>query len=141
MTTFDLRHCRVLLVTLTLISIHTQTSAKPLNWIDPQIPSALAPFADRVDALATLAEDNILIYQHQFLYHLDLNAHAQIIAIQHPLVCGMFHHNTRKDSDSSKYYDSLSLFAFVELLPQTYPCNLDVCSCGRDSRVLGIFYH
>ena len=52
------------LVGMVLIGLSVQAHAKPLNWIDPQIPSALAPFADRVDALATLAEDNILIYQH-----------------------------------------------------------------------------
>ena len=52
------------LVGMLLVGFSVQAHAKPLNWIDPQIPSALAPFADRVDALATLAEDNILIYQH-----------------------------------------------------------------------------
>ena len=52
------------LVGMVLVGFSVQAHAKPLNWIDPQIPSALAPFADRVDTLATLADDNILIYQH-----------------------------------------------------------------------------
>lgn len=54
--------CYVLLLGLGTVSLSVH--AAPLNWIDPQIPSALAPFDGQASRLASLADDNILIYQH-----------------------------------------------------------------------------
>lgn len=62
MTFFGLYRGGSLLIIIAMTSVHTY--AKPVSWIDPQIPSALAPFAGQASALATLAERNILIYQH-----------------------------------------------------------------------------
>lgn len=62
MTFFGLYRGGSLLIIIAMTSAHTY--AKPVSWIDPQIPSALAPFAGQASALAALAERNILIYQH-----------------------------------------------------------------------------
>lgn len=55
---------RLLLVGTVILGYNPHLHAKALEWIDPQIPSALAPFAGHASALAALADNNILIYQH-----------------------------------------------------------------------------
>ena len=54
--------CYVLVLGIGTFSLSAY--ATPLNWVDPQIPSALAPFDGQASRLASLADQNILIYQH-----------------------------------------------------------------------------
>jgi len=53
--------CYVLVLGLGTVSLSVH--AAPLNWVDPQIPSALAPFDGQASRLASLAEQDMLIYQ------------------------------------------------------------------------------
>lgn len=62
MTTPYSHVCYVIWLSVGTISISAH--AQPLNWIDPQIPSALAPFEGHASRLASLAEQNIIIFQH-----------------------------------------------------------------------------
>ncbi len=63
MTVIQLQLYRVLVVSAIMLTISTATQAKILTWIDPQIPSALAPFDGQASRLASLAEQNILVFQ------------------------------------------------------------------------------
>ncbi|MEC7118697.1 MAG: hypothetical protein VXW65_02185, partial [Pseudomonadota bacterium] len=56
---------RTLITLCWLIITCSQSShAKPLDWPNEHIPSALAPFDGQASAVAALAEQNILIYHH-----------------------------------------------------------------------------
>lgn len=52
------------LFTVILCSTSHSHAARMLEWTEPQIPSALAPFEGQASRLASLAENNIVIFQH-----------------------------------------------------------------------------
>lgn len=58
------RFCSTVLISATVLSVSTLSQAQPLSWIDPQIPSALAPFDGQASRLASLADNDIVIFQH-----------------------------------------------------------------------------